>query len=51
MPVRVLIAVMCTCGGVDSGHAYLWGCYTADQGVREGGWGGGAGGGKRVFNI
>ena len=22
----VLMVVMCTCGGVDGGHVYLWGC-------------------------
>ena len=26
VPVGVLIVVMCTCGGVDGGHVYLWGC-------------------------
>ena len=26
VPVGVLMVVMCTCGGVDGGHVYLWGC-------------------------
>ena len=21
------MVVMCTCGGVDGGHVYLWGCW------------------------
>ena len=26
VPVGVLMVVMCTCGGVDGGHVFLWGC-------------------------